>query len=92
MISPDKKFGPQIAQLMLAFCKDIYKESKASGIRVNTEFIFRNGKGDLTMKSFITPDGQTERMMDTEALAPRGTKLSHDAFKKLKVMARRKKR
>ena len=92
MKSPDKIYGPKIAQLMLAFCKEIHKESNASGIRVNAEFIFRNDKGDLVMKSFITPDGKTERMLDTEVLMPRGTKLSMDAFGKLKAVAKRRKK
>ena len=93
-MSPDKKYGPLLAELMLKFCQEIYKESKASGIRVQAEFLFRNGKGDLNMKSFITPDGQTERMLEGGIIMPRGTKLAHDAFSKLrcvvKKVARRK--
>lgn len=89
MKSPDKIFGPRIASLMLEFCREIYKESQASGIRVVGEFIFRDGKGDLTLKSFITPDGKTERISDTEVLQPRGTKLAYDAFAHLKKVGKR---
>ena len=91
-MSPDKKYGPQIAQLMLAFSKEIFAESGAKGIRVHAEFIFRRGKGDLVLKSFITPDGTTERMSNTEILQPRGTKLAFDAANKLKAQAKRRKK
>ena len=94
MTSPDKKYAPLLAKLMQDFCLEIYKESGASGIRVMAEFIYRNGKGDLNLKTFITPDGKTERMLDSGIIMPRGTKLAHDAFSKLrcvvKKVARRK--
>jgi|CXWL01.1.fsa_nt_gi hypothetical protein len=78
--SPDKVYGPQIADLLRRFCREIALESNASGIRISAEFIYRNGKGDLNMKSFTTPDGKTERMLDSEVLMPRGSKLAHDAY------------
>ena len=89
---PDKIYGPQLSAIMLKFCQDIYKESKASGIRISAEFLYRKGKGDLTLKSFITPDGSTERIEDSNVLAPRGTKLSNEAFRKLKVISSRRKK
>ena len=94
MKSPDKIHIPMIAELMLKFAQAIEKESGATGIRIQAEFLYRNGKGDLNMKSFMTPDGKTERMLDDGIIMPRGTKLAHDAFSKLrcvvKKVARRK--
>jgi len=89
MKSPDKVHGPIVAKALQDFCLDIHKESKASGIRVTCEFLFRNGRGDLKMKSFITPDGQVERMMDVEVAMPRGTKLANEAFSKLRSVVKR---
>ena len=87
--SPDKVYGPLVADVLHRFCKEIFKESTASGIRISCEFVWRKGKGDLKMKSFITPDGTTERMIDTEVIMPRGTKLANDAFTKMSGLVKR---
>ena len=94
MKSPDKIYTPLLGKLMLELCQAIHKECGATGIRVQAEFLYRNGRGDLNLKSFITPDGKTERMLEGGIIMPRGTKLAHDAFSKLrcvvKKVARRK--
>jgi hypothetical protein len=82
--NPDKVYGPPLAALFQKFCEMINKESGATGIRVEAQFIFKNGKGDLKMQTFVTPDSKVERLVDSEVPMPRGTKLAHDAAKKLR--------
>ena len=82
--NPDKVYGPQLAELFSKFCSMINKESGASGIRVEAHYLFRNGRGDLKMETFVTPDSKVERLLDTDVPMPRGTKLAADASAKLR--------
>ena len=82
--NPDKIYGPQLAAIYQKFCEMVNKESGATGIRVESQFIFKNGKGDLKMQTFVTPDSKLERLVDAETPMPRGTKLALDAAKKLR--------
>lgn len=78
--SPDKVYGPQLASLFQQYCELVHKESGASGMRVDAIFKFSKGKkGDLSFKTFVTPDSKTERMLDPDSPMPRGSKLQHDA-------------
>lgn len=74
-----KVHGPILTKPLTQFCEQTFSERKASGIRFAFEFIFKNGEGNLILKTFTTPDGKTERMLDGEVLMPRGAKLQHEA-------------
>jgi hypothetical protein len=79
-LSPDKVYGPQLANLFQKYCEAVQAECKATTIKVKAEFILKLGKGDLQMKTFTTPDAKTERMLDPETPMPRGSKLQNDAM------------
>lgn len=82
------ELNKKLASICLEICRGIYADSKASGIRVSAEFIFRNGKGDLTVNTFITPDGTTERLLNKDVPMPRGSKLQQDASNQLRKVIR----
>jgi hypothetical protein len=82
--SPDKKYGPQLADLFTKYCLEVSKETEAIGVRVEAMFVFRSGRGDLKLKTFTTPDAKVERMLDPDVPMARGAKLQHDAAAKLK--------
>lgn len=82
--SPDKAYGPLLANLFQKYCEEIQSECKASTIKVTAEFIFKKGRGDLQMKTFTTPDAISERMLDPEVPMPRGSKLQHEVTLKLR--------
>ena len=90
--SPDNRWGTELANLFNKYCKDVNAECQASAIRVEAEFLFKNGKGELKMKTFTTPDTKTERMLDPDVPMPRGSKLQHDVVEKLRSMFTRVKR
>jgi hypothetical protein len=81
---PDKVYGPQLANIFQRYCEEVYKESNATCIKVTAEFIFKNKRGDLQMKTFTTPDATTERMLNPDVPMPRGSKLQQDADLKLR--------
>lgn len=81
--SPDKVHGPLIAMALKRLCQMIREESGASGVRAEATYLYKNGKGELKLSTYVTPDSSVERLMDGER-SPRGTKLAHDAALKLK--------
>ena len=82
--SPDKVFGPQLADVFQKYCEAVFKECEASTIKVKAEFVFKKGRrGQLQMKTFTTPDSKTERMVDPDVITPRGSKLQLDAAMRL---------
>jgi hypothetical protein len=86
--SPDKVYGPKLADLFQKLCLEIAAETKAKGIRVKCEFLFRGGSGELKMQTFTTPDGQTERLLDPEVPMPRGSKLQQEVISKMRSIFR----
>lgn len=90
---PDQVFGPKLADLFHEYARAIAKDSGASGVRIMAEFTFSpigpRGKGNLSMKTFTTPDAKTERMLDPNTPLPRGSKLQHDALLKARSTLKR---
>lgn len=78
---PEKKYGPRLANLLRQFSREISGESKATGVRINCEFVFwsnqegRDG-GSLTITTHVTPDAVVERL-DGD-IKPRCNKLQLD--------------
>lgn len=77
---PDKVVGPLLANLFQRLARMIAEETGAVGVRVLGEFKFNHGRGNLTLRTFTTPDAKTERLLDPEVPMPRGAKLAHDAY------------
>ena len=88
MSTPTKLYGPLLANLMQKMAKDIKKDCGASSVRIQCEFIFVNGHGDLNIQTFTSPDAKTERMLDPNKPLPRGSKLQYDVGEKLRAVYR----
>jgi len=88
MKAPNKIYGPLLANLMQKMAKDIKKDCGASSVRIQCEFVFVKGKGDLNIQTFTSADAKTERMLDPDKPLPRGSKLQYDVGEKLRAVYR----
>lgn len=82
--NPDKVYAPQLANLFQKFCELVRKESGATTIRVAATFVYKKGRGDLKLKTFVTPDSKTERLLNPDVIMPRGSKLQQEATQRLR--------
>ena len=83
---PTKIYGPLLANIMQRMAEEIKKDCGASSVRIQCEFVFVRGKGDLKLETFTSADAKTERMLDPDKALPRGSKLQYDVGEKLKAV------